>query len=151
MPQHVVELVIDALKDLGKKVDESRIAILGFTYKGDVDDMRNTPAKPIINKLKTLGAHMMGFDPMIGIKQVKKFKISQSANLDECLKNTDCAVVITDHSNFKKIRPEKMKKLMNTKAALVDARGVFDPKKLVKAGFAYRGVGRSAEVFMSSG
>jgi len=149
MPHHIVELVIDALKDLGKKVGESRIAILGFTYKGDVDDMRNTPAKPIINKLKALGANMVGFDPMIGIKQVNEFKISQSANLDECLRNADCAIVITDHSNFKKIRLEKMKKLMNTKAAIVDARGVFDPKEVVKAGFVYRGVGRGAENFMS--
>jgi len=146
MPQHVVQLVVDALKDLGKDVSESRIAVLGFSYKGDVDDLRNTPARSIINKLKRLGANLVGFDPMIGTRQVKEFQIFQSANLDNCLKNADCAVIITDHSEFKKIELEKMRKLMNAKAAIVDARGIFDPEKLVKVGFVYRGVGRSASV-----
>lgn len=148
MPHHVVQLITDALRDLGKDTGESRIAILGYTYKGDVDDLRNTPAKPIINKLKRLGASLIGFDPMIGTKKVKEFQILQSAKLDECLKNADCAVIITDHSEFKKIELNKMRQLMNTKAAIVDARGIFDPEKLARMGFVYRGVGRSAKPFI---
>lgn len=148
MPHHVVELVVSALKDLDRDVDESKIAILGFTYKGDVDDLRNTPAKLIINKLKSLGASLVGFDPMIGTGKIEEFQISQSAKLDDCLKNVNCAVIVTDHSEFKKIEIDKMRKLMNDKAAIVDARGIFDPGKLVRMGFVYRGIGRSEKRFM---
>ena len=150
MPNHVVELTVEALKDLDKKVEEARIAVLGFTYKGDVDDLRNTPAKPIVNKLKDLGAELVGFDPMIGTKRLKEFQISQTASLDECLKNADCAIIITDHNEFKKIKLEKMRKLMNKKAAIVDTRGIFDPKKLLDKGFVYKAVGRGAKYFLET-
>jgi UDP-N-acetyl-D-mannosaminuronic acid dehydrogenase len=142
MPQHVVEMVIETLKSLGKKTDEAKIAILGFTYKGDVDDLRNTPAKFIVKSLRSLGAQLIGFDPMIGTQKIQEFEIFQANNINECLKNADCAVIITDHSDFKKIDPEKMRKIMNNKAAIIDTRGIFDPKKLIELGFMYKGIGR---------
>ena len=142
MPQHVVELVIETLKDLGKKVDEAKIAILGFTYKGDVDDLRNTPAKLIVKSLRNLGAQLTGFDPLIGTQKIQEFEIFQTSDINESLQNADCAVIITDHSDFKKLAPEKMRKIMNNKAAIIDARGIFDPKKLTELGFIYKGIGR---------
>lgn len=142
MPQHVVELVVEALKDLGKKVEKSKIAILGFTYKGDVDDLRNSPAKFIAESLRSLGAQLTGFDPIICTRKIQEFKIFQASNINECLQKADCVVIITDHSDFKNINLQNIRKIMNNKAAIVDARGVFDPKKLIELGFTYKGIGR---------
>jgi len=148
IPQHVVELILEALKDLGKKTEKAKIAVLGFTYKGDVDDMRNTPTKHIVDELKSLGVRLVGFDPLISIRKIREFEIPQTSSLEECLKGADCAVIITDHTAFQKIDFKEMKKIMNKKSAIVDARGIVNPKKLIKAGFVYRGLGRSAKYFM---
>jgi len=63
MPKHVVNLILQATKDRSKEVKESRIAILGTAYKGDIDDSRLSPSEPIIRELRSLGAQVSVYDP----------------------------------------------------------------------------------------
>ena len=51
MPKYIVKSIVQALKRTGKNVETSKVAILGTAYKGNVDDARQSPAEPIINRL----------------------------------------------------------------------------------------------------
>ena len=63
MPAYVVARIQLVLNDLGLPVKGSKILLLGLTYKPDVSDARETPAIPIIRRLRELGAVVDGHDP----------------------------------------------------------------------------------------
>ena len=63
MPEHVIELTLDAFKESGISLENSDILILGISYKPDVKDIQLTPAEHIIKKLKALGTNIHIYDP----------------------------------------------------------------------------------------
>ena len=65
MPEYTVQKVVEALNELGKSVNGTRICVLGISYKKDVGDIRESPALKIIGKLKKLGANVETFDPYV--------------------------------------------------------------------------------------
>ena len=107
MPEHVVQLVSDGLNDECKAMKNSRILLLGVAYKKDIDDVRESPALSIIDRLRAKGAHVRYHDPF-----VKELRFDdahtegsgeplQSVSLtDEELNSTDCLIIVTDHSQI---------------------------------------------------
>jgi nucleotide sugar dehydrogenase len=65
MPAYVVARVQQALNDVARAVRGSRILVLGLTYKADIADDRETPAVPVIRKLRRLGADVVACDPHV--------------------------------------------------------------------------------------
>ena len=63
MPKHIVKMTLQGLRDIGKNIKNSKIAILGTAYKANVDDSRLSPSKPIIQKLLDLDAKVVAYDP----------------------------------------------------------------------------------------
>ncbi len=140
MPSHVVELVMEALNEIGKTVNGSKIALLGVSYKPGISDIQLSPARPIIQSLKRLGADLTGFDPFFLGQKVLDLRLS--SNLDTALKGTDAVILCTAHKEFQKLDFRKLAGLMNTPAALVDARGIIDKASVEEAGLIFKGVGR---------
>jgi len=106
MPEHVVTLVADGLNDDRKALNGARVLLLGVAYKKDIDDVRESPALSIIDRLRAKGADVRYHDPFIA-------KVSfddahtlghdnaplESVELtDEELRAADCVVIVTDHS-----------------------------------------------------
>jgi UDP-N-acetyl-D-mannosaminuronic acid dehydrogenase len=137
MPKHIVDLILQAMKDTSKEVKESRIAILGTAYKGDVDDSRLSPSEPIIHELRHLGAQVSIYDPHCN----ESFYAKREKNLHQTIKGADCLVVITDHKEFKKLKLKEIKKLMNNSPHIIDGRRMINPYKAEELGFIYHGVG----------
>jgi UDP-N-acetyl-D-mannosaminuronic acid dehydrogenase len=123
MPRHVLRLV----KELGIGANGT-ITVLGVAYKGDVDDTRETPALKFIKLAENEGYTVKVHDPL-----VKKFKYA-ILNLEEAVEDSDCIVIITDHTKFKDIDPGEISKLMRKKF-IVDSRNILDHDKWRKAGF----------------
>jgi nucleotide sugar dehydrogenase len=140
MPSHVVELVMEALNEIGKTVNGSKIALLGVSYKPDISDIQLSPVKPIIQSLKRLGADLTGFDPYFLSQEVLDLELS--SNLDSALKGTDAVILCTAHKEFQKLDFRKLAGLMNTPAALIDARGIIDKTSVEESGLIFKGVGR---------
>lgn len=92
MPDFVVEQVSKRVNN-----SSSKIAVLGLTYKGNIDDVRESPAMEIVDKLLeegyTLGVH----DPHVSQEQVN-FKI---LSFEEAIEDSECILVLTDHNEFK--------------------------------------------------
>ena len=99
MPQYVVGKIADALNDVRKSVNGSRILILGVAYKKDVSDIRESPALDIMGLLKKKGAELWYADPYVPYLEI--FGETMAAyDLANGVGQFDCLVVITDHSKF---------------------------------------------------
>ncbi|MDQ2920400.1 MAG: nucleotide sugar dehydrogenase [Acidobacteriota bacterium] len=105
MPEHVVQLVSDGLNDESKAMKGSRILLLGVAYKKDIDDVRESPALSIINRLRAKGADVRYHDPFV--KQVRfddahteggGDPIDSVPLTDHELRSADCVVIVTNHS-----------------------------------------------------
>lgn len=122
MPAWVVAKVVGALNQRRKPVRDSRILILGLAYKKNVDDMRESPAVEILERLQGMGAQLDYADPHIPV-------LSGTANLDpklqsvevtaESLEKYDAVVLVTNHDAF------DYDLIKRHAALIVDTRGVY--------------------------
>ena len=107
MPDHVVQLVSDGLNDARKAMNGSRILLLGVAYKKDIDDVRESPALSIIDRLRAKGADVHYHDPFV--KEIRfddahteggGEPLASEPLTDEALRAADCLVIVTDHSEI---------------------------------------------------
>jgi len=132
MPLHMFDLLKDGLKEVGKKLDEANILVLGYAYDANSDDDRNTPTVPLIEKLKENKVKFEIHDPFI-----KDYK----GDVKEMLKGKDAIVLMTGHDEYKELEYKEILKLMNEKPLIIDGRNIFDKEDARKNGFVYKGVG----------
>jgi UDP-N-acetyl-D-glucosamine dehydrogenase len=100
MPKFVVDKVTDALNNDGKPVRNSRIHVLGVTYKRDVNDTRESPALHVMKMLLDKGAVLTYSDPFIPEVHEMGLKLTGVTVRDALEAGTDCVVLLTDHSQF---------------------------------------------------
>jgi len=143
MPNHVVELITDGLKEVGKSLKTSRIAIFGLTFRGDVKICINSPASEVITKLKATEAKLIAYDPLLEKDEVKSyFDVRFVSKAEQAAMDADCIVIITAHSVFKNLKINDLAKQMKMPGVIVDARHIVDPGEVLKSGLVYRGIGR---------
>jgi len=137
MPEHVIELLEDELEKIKRKIDSSKITILGLCYKKNIPDIRLSPTFPLLEKLATKNAETVICDPVYeGINSpINLTPISES------FKDSDVIILMTDHDDFAKIDFVKIKKEMRSHI-IIDGRNLFKDKELKNLGFAYRVVGK---------
>ncbi len=140
MPKHVADITIKALNDAGKVIKGSRVLIMGLTYKENVADTRETPAKGIIKELKEYGTKIYGHDPyLLKASERKKFDIEFIDSLDRLEGITFDAIIITvAHEAFKQLKLYDLAIMQNINPVLVDVRGVYNGVEAKQAGFTYR-------------
>jgi UDP-N-acetyl-D-glucosamine dehydrogenase len=100
MPEHVLARVQEALDARGKNLHGASVLVLGVAYKRDVDDMRESPAFTIIDRLIASGARVTYHDPHVPeLPPTRRFRFDlQSSPLSpELLNGVDCVLVVTDH------------------------------------------------------
>jgi len=140
MPYHIFELLRDALNDMEKSIKNSKITVLGFSYKEDVGDVRETPVEHFVMELVKRGAIVTVVDPYVDENYIRSFGVNYSKDVYAALKGANAFVVMTSHKIFKEIDLEKAKKLMDS-PLVIDGRRIFDKDNLNKKGFVYKGVG----------
>jgi UDP-N-acetyl-D-glucosamine dehydrogenase len=126
MPEHVVTLVTDALNDERKSLNGARVLVLGVAYKKDIDDVRESPALSIIDRLRAKGADVRYHDPFVAevrfddAHTVAGGEPLQSVGLtEEELRASDCCVIVTDHTGVDYGRVCELSKLVvDTRNAL---------------------------------
>jgi len=130
MPEYTIKKVIEGLNELEKSVKETKISILGVTYKKNVGDIRESPAFYIIDRLRDLGGILTIYDPYAP-------ENSNVKNIEKALES-ECVVIVTDHDEFKNIDFSKYKNIK----LIVDGRNCLDKNKIKRSGIVYRGIGR---------
>jgi len=137
-------LMVNKIERLvGGDLKSKMVAILGLAFKQNTDDMRDSPAITIINKLLEGGARAKVYDPQ-AINNTKKIfgnRIEYCKDEYETAKDADILVIATDWNQFRGLDLQRIKNLMR-KPAIADLRNVLDAKKVKEKGFIYEGVGR---------
>ncbi len=107
MPEHVAQLVADGLNDDRKSMKGSRILLLGVAYKRDIDDVRESPALSIIDRLRSKGCDVRYHDPFVRELKFDDSHTDSSGHPlssvelnDEEIRSSDCVVIVTDHSQI---------------------------------------------------
>ena len=121
MPAHVVAQVQAWLQGVAKP----KAALLGAAFKGNVDDIRESPAIHVAELLQSAGVQVAVHDPHVP---------SISAPLEECLKDADVVILLTDHAAYRNIDPKASATLMRARR-LYDTRAFLDHASWQAAGF----------------
>jgi UDPglucose 6-dehydrogenase len=138
-PLAMVEKIVMALDG---NVEGKTIGILGLTFKPNTDDMRESPAIPIILGLQEKGARFQAFDPA-GTEHAREFLdgIDYKKDLYAVASGSDALVLATEWNQFRNIDWERVKEVMNH-LVVVDLRNMYNPEKIRALGFKYTSVGR---------
>ena len=130
--------VIRLLKKHFPSLKDVRVAILGLSFKPDTDDMRESPAIPIVKELLAQNARLKGYDPAANKEARKLFSSDQlilCESLDEALSGVDAVVLVTRWGQFENVA-ERISRL-NPEAVFVDGRRMLDKHRFVH----YEGIG----------
>ena len=126
MPEHVVHLVSDGLNDDRKSMKGAHVLLIGVAYKRDIDDVRESPALSIIDRLRSKGCDVRYHDPFVSEVRFDDAHIegggaplSSVALSDEEIRAADCVIIVTDHSDVDYLRITKVASLIvDTRNAL---------------------------------
>ncbi|MFW6130786.1 MAG: UDP binding domain-containing protein, partial [Atribacterota bacterium] len=127
--------VLSMTREMVEGISKPQITIFGVAYKGNVDDTRETPAMKIIKLAENEGIEIKCYDP-----HVEEFEY-ELYSLEKAVKDSDCIVVVTDHKDFSKVKPESIKNKMRTKNIL-DTRNIIEEDRWKRAGFKVKTLGK---------
>ena len=133
--KHVALMAIKGLNEVGKVIKNSKVLIMGLTYKENVPDTRESPVKNIIKGLKEFEINLYGYDPLLTKEQIENYGVKA---IDDFNIKVDCVIITVAHDDFKKMTLDSLKKLMNGNPVLIDIRRIFDRDEANKRGFHYK-------------
>jgi UDPglucose 6-dehydrogenase len=154
-PSRLVETVVavnDARKSgmaariitaLGGAIRGKTIAILGLTFKPETDDMRDSPAIPIVSRLAEDGALVRVYDPegMDAARPLLPKAVIYCRDALDAAQGADATVLVTEWNEFRALSPARLAAAMQGRL-LIDLRNIYNPADMTDAGFTYHGIGR---------
>jgi UDPglucose 6-dehydrogenase len=128
-------------KALGGVVGRT-VAVLGLSFKPNTDDIRESPALPIVQGLVDRGAAVRAFDPeaMPGCRPLFP-TVTFCENAYATAEGADALVIITEWNQFRKLELDHLRELLR-RPLVIDLRNLYEPEKMAAAGFEYVSVGR---------
>ncbi len=164
---HVAELVRDALRNMGRIVAASNIALLGASYREDVGDTRYSGSELIVRKLAEMGGDITVHDPYVkhwwelekqdtypapGQSRARFFRNQDSlagtrvlADLAETVKHADAVVFAVRHKEYRDLNPDAVVAMIGRPAAIIDCFAMLDDGKIERyfeLGCEVKGLGR---------
>jgi len=160
-------LVRDALRNMGKIVPNSKIAVLGASYREDVGDTRYSGSEIIVRKLSEMGGDIVVHDPYVkhwwefekqetypspGLSMSRFFRnqdqleaLEISQDLRKILNGVDAVVLAVRHNAYMELTPDEIVEMTGNKAAIIDCFGILDDnqiKKYLEYSWEVKGLGR---------
>jgi len=136
-------MLVEAVQNAVDGLDGRRIAVLGLTYKPRTSTMRRAISLDVIKELVRRGAVVSAFDPLADLTDVSDVPPFERAPDPYCASvHADAVIMITPWEGIDALNLEKLGRKMKRRV-LIDSRNHFEPASALKAGFVYRGIGRS--------
>ena len=131
-----------------------RLAALGLAFKGDTDDIRESPAIDVIQRLLEAGAIITAYDPA-AIDRAREVlppsqKMQYATNLYEAAKDVDAVLILTDWKEFGDIDLARLNREVKF-PIVIDGRNLYKPQRMLEHGFTYVSVGRPANYLAQEG
>ena len=137
MGKYVAENIVKKLIAADKAVKGAKVAILGFTFKEDCPDTRNTKIIDIVNELKEYGIEPVIADSIADKAEAKALYGVEFADMAQ-IKEMDAIVLAVAHEAFKSLQMSDMDALYTSgKKILIDVKGILDRKEYEEAGYSY--------------
>ncbi|MFW9823920.1 MAG: UDP-glucose dehydrogenase family protein [Candidatus Thorarchaeota archaeon] len=136
--------LVDIAEELVGKLAGKRVTLLGLAFKPGTDDMRQAASIRVVNELIKRGvSDIIGFDPKANetaeIELGDKIKFADS--IEDALKDSECALLITEWDEFKDLSPDDFKRIMS-KPYVVDGRRLYNYDEFNKV-LPFRAIGRT--------
>ena len=135
-------MVGKVIQALCGSVKGKTIAILGLAFKPETDDMRDSPAIPLIDGLQKEGATIRAYDPQAIDNAARIFSnVKFCRDAYETAEGADALVIATEWNEFRALKLERIRTLLK-QPVIIDLRNVYDPQRMKSEGFTYVSVGR---------
>jgi UDPglucose 6-dehydrogenase len=130
-------------KHFGGDLAGKRIAVWGLAFKPQTDDIRESPALTLVDKLLDHGARVVAHDPaaMPNVKALYGDRLELAPGMYEALEGADALALVTEWHEFRRPDFARMQRLMRA-PVLFDGRNIWSPAELRGLGFTYQGIGR---------
>jgi len=135
-PIFVAQKVVKLLIKAGKVVQNSKILVMGITFKENVPDVRNSKVVDLIKELEDYGIRVSVHDPIADPEEVRRY---YGIDLIKDLKENapyDGIVVAVKHKEFLNLKPEHFKELVGENPVFVDIKAIY-PKEEFSKSFLY--------------
>ena len=131
-----------------------RLAALGLAFKGDTDDIRDSPAIDVIKKLLEAGASVTAYDPAANERAQAVLppsnKLRYAEGIYEAAKDADAVLILTDWKEFAEIDLVRLNQVIRF-PIIIDGRNLYKPERMQAHGFTYVSVGRPASYHAQQG
>lgn len=126
------EFTVNKLKNLlsEQNVKKPKVAVLGLTFKANIDDVRESPSVIVCHLLEKEGIDYLAYDPWVKQDLVR----GQTQSLEDAVRDSDVILFLVNHEKFKTCDPQKLGKIMRHKNVL-DTKNGIDREAFEKAGF----------------
>jgi len=121
-----------------------KLAVLGLSFKGGTDDIRESPAVKIVEALLAGGSSVVAFDPaaMPNARAVFGDRIRLADDIYEAATGADAVVILTDWKDFAELDLQRLRRLLRY-PIIIDGRNLYQPEEVAQHGFTYVSVGRA--------
>jgi UDPglucose 6-dehydrogenase len=122
-----------------------RLAVLGLAFKGDTDDIRESPAIDLVEMLLAEGCTVVAYDPAAMTRAESKLppsaQMRYASGIEEAAMDVDALLILTDWQEFARIDLEQLHSVMRY-PIIIDGRNLYDPQHMMDNGFTYLSIGR---------
>ncbi len=137
MGKYVAENCVKKLIAANVAVRGAKVAILGFTFKENCPDIRNTKIIDIVNELKEYGITPFITDPEADIDEAERFYGMKFIGIDR-IRDMDAIILAVAHDKFRKFALTDFNKMYgDEKKVLLDIKGILDQREYETAGYIY--------------
>ncbi len=137
MGKYVAENCVKTLIRCEKQVKGAKVAILGFTFKENCPDTRNSKVFDVVKELREYGIEPLAYDPIADANEAKRL-YDVTFTEREKLRNLDAVVLAVAHEQFVKMTREDIDAFFGPgKKAFVDVKGVFNREEFERQGYCY--------------
>ncbi len=129
-------------------IEGKHLAVLGLSYKGGTDDVRESPALRLVHLLLAEGATVAAYDPAAMTRAQTVLpadgrKVRYAANEEDAAAGADALMILTDWPQFASLDLEALaKKLLHPR--MIDGRNLYQPEQVSRCGLSYFSIGRAA-------
>ena len=121
---------------------DKKIGVLGLAFKQNTDDVRQSPAIDLCQRLQKEGAKLRVHDPKAMEKAKGVLKdVTYIEDMNEVAEGCDALIIATEWPEFKQLDLDRARKAL-THPILFDGRNLFDVKQMEELGFIYKSIGR---------
>lgn len=124
MPAFIAKRLVQMLIQRGKNPQAAKVLVMGFTFKENVADIRNSKVADLVRELMDFSIHVHITDPLASPNEVAhEYRLTL---VDNPSNDYDAVIVAVNHTNYKALTMDYFKSIMNSASILVDLKGIYD-------------------------